>query len=192
MYVLSTPFAWTTPNNLQLRCLMKRVWAKLSNTIHCTIVHMVSCLYSTVHPIAILTKTAPSCWSSKAKIRARVFVCLLCWCRNDGNFVARSILLVSKIVRKQGPLKIKNKGHLLFWYLLIRAILNELRRFRWDLCTHFALPKYLAVQYSVLYTCDTWWGISWLIWEIWWQHTENKLKIPLEEAQQLWCIIELY
>jgi hypothetical protein len=36
MYVLSTPFAWTTPNTLQLRCLMKRVRAELSNTIHCT------------------------------------------------------------------------------------------------------------------------------------------------------------
>ena len=36
MYVLSTPFAWATPNTLQLRCLMKRVWAKMSNTIHCT------------------------------------------------------------------------------------------------------------------------------------------------------------
>ena len=33
---------------------------------------------------------------------------LLCWCKNDGNAVAHSILLVSKIVRKQGPLKIKN------------------------------------------------------------------------------------
>ena len=28
--------------------------------------------------------------------------------KNDGNAVARSILLVSKIVRKQGPLQIKN------------------------------------------------------------------------------------
>jgi hypothetical protein len=36
MYVLSTPFAWTTPNTLQLRRLMKRVWTKLSNTLHCT------------------------------------------------------------------------------------------------------------------------------------------------------------
>ena len=35
-------------------------------------------------------------------------LCLLCGCKNDGNAVARSILIVSKIVRKQGPLKIKN------------------------------------------------------------------------------------
>jgi hypothetical protein len=33
MYVLSTPFAWT---DLALIGLMKRVWAKLSNNIHCT------------------------------------------------------------------------------------------------------------------------------------------------------------
>jgi hypothetical protein len=56
--------------------------------------------------------------NSKAKIRARVFVarqlCLLCGCKNDGNAVARSILLIPKIVRKQGPLKIKYQGHLLF------------------------------------------------------------------------------
>ena len=35
-------------------------------------------------------------------------LCLLCQCKNDGNAVARSILLVSKIVRKHGPLKIEN------------------------------------------------------------------------------------
>jgi hypothetical protein len=35
-------------------------------------------------------------------------LCLLCGCKNDGNAVARSIMLVSNIVRKQGPLKIKN------------------------------------------------------------------------------------
>ena len=34
---------------------------------------------------------------------------LLCRCKNDGNAVAHSILLVSKIVRKQGPLKINKR-----------------------------------------------------------------------------------
>ena len=37
-------------------------------------------------------------------------LCLLCLCKNDGNAVARSILLVPKIVRKQGPIKLKIKA----------------------------------------------------------------------------------
>ena len=41
-------------------------------------------------------------------------LCLLCLSKNDGSAVAHSILPVSKLVRKQGPLKIKNKCHLLF------------------------------------------------------------------------------
>jgi hypothetical protein len=48
--------------------------------------------------------------------------------KNDGNVLARSILLVSKIVRKQGPIKIQAK-------------LSELWRFRQDLCTHVAWPN---------------------------------------------------
>ena len=95
-------------------------------------VHKVSCLYSTVHPITILTKTAPSCWSSCCKMmfipETKTFqarqLCLLCVCKNDGNAVAHSILLVSKIVRKQGPLKINKRictisssGIFSLWYM---------------------------------------------------------------------------
>ena len=108
MYVLSTPFARTTPNTLQLRCLMKRVWAKLSNTIHCTYGQLFVQLRIQLPfrqrqlPLAEVPSELKINENSKPKI------CLLFGCKNDGNAVARSILLVSEIVRKQGPLKIKN------------------------------------------------------------------------------------
>ena len=69
-------------------------------------------------------------------------------CKNDGNALSHSILLVSKIVRKQGPFKIENQGHILLCHFLIRAKLSELRRFHRDLCTHFAQHVCLAVQCS--------------------------------------------
>ena len=100
MYVLSKPSDWTTPDTLQLRCLMKRVWAKLSNTIHCTYGQLfVFHCASNCHP----DKDIPETKTFQARQ-----LCLLCGCKNDGNAVARSILLISKVVRKQSPLKIKN------------------------------------------------------------------------------------
>ena len=68
----------------QAMLLVKRVWAKLNNTVHCTY--------------------------------GQLFVlhCAADYHRQPPPVVAHSILLVSKIVRKQGPLKIKNYGHLLF------------------------------------------------------------------------------
>ena len=63
-------------------------------------------------------------------------LCLLSLRKNDGNTVARSILLVSK--RKQGPLKTKNKGYLLLGHFLIQVNLSELQHYCRDLCTHFA------------------------------------------------------
>ena len=48
--------------------------------------------------------------SELKKFQAKQLV-LLCLCKNDGNAVARSIVLVvqvvAQIVRKQGPIKIK-------------------------------------------------------------------------------------
>ena len=51
-------------------------------------------------------------------------------CENDGNGLARWVLLVSKNVRKQTPLEIEKFCHLFFWLFLIWAKLSELRRFR--------------------------------------------------------------
>jgi hypothetical protein len=133
MYVLSTPFARNTPNTLQLRCLMKRVWAKLSSTTlyiwsaRCTPLCIQLPFSRRQIPPDEVPPELKFNENSKVKMRARVFVavvkmvffpetktfqakqlCLLCGCKNDGNAVARSILLVSQIVRKIGPIKMKN------------------------------------------------------------------------------------
>ena len=105
--------------DLALICLMKRVWAKLSNTIHCThgqqfVLHCAAD-YHSGKDIPLLLKflqNLKSTKNSKAKISASLSFCccciegahpgakdILCQCKNDGNAVARSILLVSKIVR---------------------------------------------------------------------------------------------
>ena len=39
-----------------------------------------------------------------------------------------------------------------FWHFLIQSILSELRRFRRDLCTHFARPE--CLEFQPLYTCS--------------------------------------
>ena len=57
---------------------------------------------------------------------------------NNGNVLARSVLLVSNNVRKQSPLEIE-KCHLFFWHFSIWAKLSDLRRFHRDwYYTHYA------------------------------------------------------
>jgi hypothetical protein len=48
----------------------------------------------------------PSSTGDRATVQQSVYT-LLCLFESDGNAVARSILLVPKIIRKKGPLKIK-------------------------------------------------------------------------------------
>jgi hypothetical protein len=66
MYVLSTPFAWTTSNTLKLRCRFgfdmfdEKGLGQAEQHYTLYSVHIVSCLYSTVQLITILAKTVPS------------------------------------------------------------------------------------------------------------------------------------
>jgi hypothetical protein len=129
-------------------------WAKLYKTVHST-VHMISCFDCTVQ----LTNTnqrgaSPFAWTEgygenteMVYLHDNVTPCPppmsscfeLGLLANDGNSLAHSVLLVSKNVRKQSPLKIEKYGHFLFWYFLIRAKLSDLQRFRrYWCCTHYA------------------------------------------------------
>ena len=66
---------------------------------------------------------------------------------NNGSAIALSFFIVSKNVRKQGPLKMKIWGHLLFWHFVIRARLSQLKHFRWDLwCTHYTWPNIMYIM----------------------------------------------
>ena len=92
---------------------MKRGRVRLSNTIHCTygqlfVLHCASNYHSDKDSPLLLKFLQKMVFIPETKTFPARQLCLLCGCKNDGNAVARSILLVSKIVRKQGPLKIKN------------------------------------------------------------------------------------
>jgi hypothetical protein len=59
-----------------------------------------------------------------------------------------SILFLSQIIRKKGPLKIFKIGETFVWKFCIRSKLSELWRFLPNLSTHFAPPKCLALTPS--------------------------------------------
>ena len=77
--------------------------------------------------------------------------------KNDGNAVARTILLKSKIVRKQGPLQIKITS----FSDIFRSEQNGASYSVFiETCAHTLLGPnvWQCSQCSINYTCDTWWG----------------------------------
>ena len=65
-------------------------------------------------------------------------------CESGGNVLACSSFLVSKNVRRRGPLKLETEWHLLFWHFLFRAKLSIIRRY--SRYTHCAWNSYTAVD----------------------------------------------
>ena len=119
-------YYFTIKMQIWLWCFMNRVWAKLNNTVHCTWSAVCTQLCSWLpfwqrQPLLLkfLKNSKPMKFQSKnngkislsedgAHTEAIKHLCLICLCKKTGNTVAHLILIVSKFVRKQGPLKIKN------------------------------------------------------------------------------------